>query len=110
MKCNLLNCDLVVQETDFLGHWMTPDCIKPMKKKIDAILKMDRPRSPTQAQSFIGAVNFYRSLWPRRAHVLAPLAELTGEKPFSWSDKKVKVFKEMKAILASDCINAYPDY
>ena len=110
MKCNPLKCNWAVQETDFLGHWMTPDCIKPMKKKVDAILKIDCPRSPTQAQSFIGAVNFYRSLWPRRAHVLAPLAELTGEKPFSWSDEKAKAFKEMKAILASDCINAYPDY
>ena len=42
--------------------------------------------------------------------MLAPLVELTGDKPFSWSDETAKAFKEMKAILASDCINAYPDY
>jgi hypothetical protein len=89
---------------------MTPDSVKPMKKKIDAILKMDRPTNRTEARSFIGAVNFYKSLWPRRAHILAPLADLTGIKPFSWDDTKQKAFDEMKAILASDCINAYPDY
>jgi len=110
LKCNPLKCDWAVQETDFLGYWMTPNSIKPMKKKIDAILKMDRPTNRTQARSFIGAVNFYKSLWPRRAHVLTPLADLTGNKPFTWDETKQHAFNEMKAILASDCINAYPDY
>ena len=31
----------------FLGYWMTPTGIKPWKKRFDAILKMDRPRSNT---------------------------------------------------------------
>ena len=86
MKFNHLKCDWVVQETDFLGFWMTPNSVKLMKKKIDAVLKMSQPQNNTQAQSFIGAVNFYRSLWPCRAHVLALLTELTGNKPFIWTE------------------------
>ena len=82
MKFNPLKCAWTVQETSFLGHWMTPTAVKPLKKKIDAILKMDRPRNQTQVRLFIGAFNFFRSMFPRRAHFMKPLTELMGKGSF----------------------------
>ena len=110
MKCNPLKCEWFVQETDFLGFWMTPQGIKPWKKRIDAILKMDCPQNNTDVRAFIGAVNHYKSLWPRRAHVLAPLAELTGRGRFQWTATHDAAFKEMKAIITANAMNAFPDY
>ena len=110
MKCNPLKCEWFVKETDFLGFWMTPEGVKPWKKRIDAILKMDRPRNNTDVRAFIGAVNHYKSLWPRRAHVLAPLAELTGRGTFQWTDRHEQSFLQMKAIITADAMNAFPDY
>ena len=63
---------------------------------------MDRPRSNTDARAFIGAVNHYKSLWPRRSHVLAPLAEMTEKGKFEWNDRRQKAFDEMKAIICAD--------
>ena len=111
--CNAIHSSATgpyIQESDFLGYWMTPTCIKPWKKRIDAILNLHRPNNNTDVRAFIGAVNHYKSLWPRRAHVLAPLTELTGKAKFTWDGTKQRAFNKMKAILAADAINAYPDY
>ena len=110
MKCNPLKCAWAVQKTSFLGLWMIPTAVKPMKKKINAILKMDCPRNQFQVRSFIGAINFYRSMFSCCAHFMKPLTELTGKGSFFWHDRKQKAFDTLKSIMVADCLNVYPDY
>ncbi|CAJ1945445.1 unnamed protein product [Cylindrotheca closterium] len=108
-KINPLKCGSCAQETDFLGHWLTPEGVKPWKKKIDAILKMSAPTNVTELRAFLGAVTFYRHMWPRRSHLLKPLTELTGKGMFEWTDECTKAFAEMKAVMANDIMMRYPN-
>jgi hypothetical protein len=110
---NPLKCEWAVKETDWLGYWLTPRGLKPWKKKIDAILRMDRPRNATELRMFIGCVNYYKDMWPSRAHILKPLTDLSGlpkKTKIKWSSALQTAFDKMRYLMAADCLSAYPDH
>jgi hypothetical protein len=110
---NPLKCEWAVKETDWLGYWFTPQGLKPRKKKIDAILYMDRPHNATELRMFIGCVNYYNDMWPSRAHILKPLTDQSGLKkrsPIKWTDEMQQAFDKMRLLMAPDSLAAYPDH
>ena len=72
---------------------------------------MSVPRTKKELRRFIGMVNFYRYMWKRRSHVLAPLSELSGKKAaFKWKDEHTKAFNRVKAIVCKEVLLSFPDY
>ena len=60
---------------------------------------------------FIGMVNYYRNMWIRQSHVLAPLAALTRKMvEFKWKAEHQKAFDTMKKIISREVLLAYPDF
>ena len=69
-------------------------------------------------------VQFYRDLWSKRSHILAPLTDLVGEcghtkatkkngtkkRPWYWDTVHQKAFDDIKRTLAKEVMLSYPDY
>ena len=85
--------------------------MKPLPDKVKAILALDTPRNRKELRSFIGIVNYYRDMWIRRSHVLAPLASLTSTKAkWNWGQQQGIAFQTAKKIIAKEVMLAYPDF
>jgi hypothetical protein len=110
---NPLKCEWAVKETDWLDYWLTPQGLKPWKRKIDAILLMDHLCNATELLMFIDCVNYYRDMWPSCAHILKPLTDQSGlikRAPIKWTDEMQKAFDKICLLMAANALAAYPDH
>jgi hypothetical protein len=110
---NPLKCEWAVKETDWLGYWLAPQGLKSQKKKIDAILHMDRPHNTTEMRMFIGCINYYRDMWPSCAHILNLLTDQSSLKkkaPIKWTDEMQKAFDKKRLLMAAVALAAYPNH
>ena len=57
-------------------------------------------------------VNFYRDVWEKRSHILAPFSKLSSVKPkdWTWGREQENAFGKIKEILSEEAILAYPDF
>ncbi|GFU04529.1 hypothetical protein TNCV_1515831 [Trichonephila clavipes] len=81
LKLNIFKCVFGVTELIFLGHLITPDGIKPLPDKVQAVLDYKQPETVGSLRKFLGLLNFYRRFLPKAAEQQYLLSEfLKGSK------------------------------
>lgn len=111
LKVNANKSFFAKHELEYLGYWITRDGIQPVSKKVEAIQRIAPPKNKRELRKFIGIVNYYRDMWIRRSHVLAPLAALTGKTAkWKWGQQQQWAFEKMKKIISRETLLAYPDF
>ena len=72
---------------------------------------MAPPTSQKKVWKFIGVINYYRNIWPRRSHTLSPLTKITStNRKFEWTEFEQDAFNEIKRIVARDTLLNYPSF
>ncbi|CAF4138428.1 unnamed protein product [Rotaria sp. Silwood2] len=100
-------CEIAVSQIDYLGHSISNNGIKPMKEKIDAILRIQEPRTLAQANRFLGALGWYRKFLPKFADVAASIHAVTNltkpnRKKFKWEISQSEAFRQLKQMLITE--------
>ncbi len=111
LKVNVDKSSFCTGELEYLGYWITREGIQPLPDKVKAIQLIAEPTNRKQLRSFIGMVNYYRDMWVRRSHVLAPLAKLTSKSvKWTWGETERKSFRDAKKIICRETMLAFPDF
>ncbi|GFU11037.1 retrovirus-related Pol polyprotein from transposon opus [Trichonephila clavipes] len=115
LKLNISKCVFGVTELIFLGHLITPDGIKPLPDKVQAVLDYKQSETVGSLRKFLGLLNFYRRFLPKAAEQQYLLSEfLKGSKgkkdskPLNWSSEAITAFQRCKQALADAALLAHP--
>ena len=111
LKCNTDNYFFGKIEIGYFSIWATQDGEKPINKKIEVTKILCHRISECKVCKFICLVNHHRGMWETLSRTLAPLFTLTPSKvKFKWNQFELRVFEEIKRIVARNNLLAYPNF
>jgi hypothetical protein len=109
LYATLDKCEFWLQEVVFLGHVIFTEGIFVDPRKVEAVLKWERPTNVTEIWSFLGLTRYYRRFIEGFATIASPLTKLTCKKVrFVWSEDCEASFRELKERLSFAPMLALP--
>ena len=76
LAINLQKCEFAKNVIEWLGFTITPSGITPLITKMEAITKLDNPKTLKQLRSFLGSVHHLTKFIPNLAKLSKPLRPL----------------------------------
>ncbi len=103
LKVNAVKSFFGESQVEYLGYLITRKGIQPVGKKVQAIHNLKPPTTTKQLRSFIGIVNYYRDMWIKRSHILAPLTKLVGKQTkFIWEKEQQHAFETINKVISKE--------
>ncbi|GBG72389.1 hypothetical protein CBR_g11967 [Chara braunii] len=108
-KANCDKCEFARQELEYLGHYVTPQGIRPLADKIEALRVWPEPTNTTDVRSFMGLVGYYLRFITGYSRIVAPMTRLQSRKvPFLFDDDARRSFQALKtAMLMAPVLSIY---
>ena len=96
---------------DYLGYRVSGEGLSTDPRKTAAIEKFPTPTDVKSLRSFLGLTSYYRRFVPCFSKVASPLHHLTRkDAPFVWTDECELAFSQLKALLTSATVLAFPQF
>ncbi len=106
MQVNADKSKFFSQGLKFLGFILTPTGYHPLKKQVEAIMRILPPKNVKDVRHFSGVINFIKNHINGQAGIMQPITKLTKKgKPFVWGVEQQEAFdKHQKLFYAPYCI------
>ncbi|KAL0146463.1 hypothetical protein M9458_058231 [Cirrhinus mrigala] len=104
-------CEFHVNQTSFLGYYISHQVIKMDTAKVQAVTEWPQPTTIKELQRFLGFANFYRRFIRNYSTVASPLTSLLKGKPnkLKWTEEANRAFISLKERFTSAPILRHPD-
>ena len=85
-------------------------CITPLRSRIDAMQRLEPPKTPGECKMFCGLINYLsmylKNLWRNLIHI----HNLTRKRvPFERTDEHQEIFEELKRDIANPLVLVMPN-
>ena len=85
-------------------------CESTLRDRLEAIQKLQPPKTPKGCRSFVGVVNFLSMFCPELQKLLKPIYDLTRKgRPFHWGKEQQDSFIEIKSRLVKPLVLHMPN-
>lgn len=110
LKLKPSKCHLFQTEVSYLGHVVSAAGIRPDPGKVEQVRNWPTPTSISDVRSFLGLCSYYRRFIRGFSTIAAPLNRLLEKSSkFEWNDDCKSALEQLKNVLVSDNVMAYPD-
>jgi hypothetical protein len=93
----------------FLGHIISAEGISVDPRKVEAVLKWERPTNITEIRSFLGLAGYYRRFIEGFSTIAIPMTRLTRkETKWEWTQECEESFQELKKRLTTAPVLTLP--
>ena len=104
LKISPKKCQLFKTSLPYMGNEIFIEnkkvCVEPLRNRLEAIQKLQPPKTPKGCRSFAGIVNFLSMFCPELQRLLKPIYDLTRKgRPFNWGKEQQDSFEEIKCRL-----------
>ena len=104
LKISPKKCQLFKTSLQYIGSEIFIEnkkvCVKPLRNDLEAIQKLQPPKTPRGCRSFAGVVNFLSMFCPESQKLLKPIYDLTRKgRPLNWGKEQQDSFEEIKCRL-----------
>ena len=96
LKISPKKCQLFKTSLQYMGNKIFIEskkvCVKSLRSRLEAIQKLQPPKTLKACRSFAGVVNFLSMFWPELQKLLKPIYDLTRKgRPFHWGKRMARL-------------------